>query len=129
MVFAAVRQGLISIATGSYLDMEVEQYHAIPKNDKGLFHIMIQQVEIGDLKSSIGINYKAYPNVSGTSIEKIYTIADLGDLSTMYAHRVYNAAGLRIEGNVILDNPANFDLLENGETILAFRNGILRPKQ
>lgn len=127
LVFTSILKGLASITNGSYRDFKLEQYQAIPNNEKGLFHIMIQQVAVGTLKTSIGINYQAFPNASGTSVEKIYTVADLGDLRTMHAHQLYNSDSLQIKGEVVIDRPANFELLRNGATILSFRNGILQP--
>jgi hypothetical protein len=129
MVFKSILKGLNSIASGTYFLQKVEAYQAIPKNTKGLFHILIREIQITGVITSIGVNCKSYPNQSGTALEHFYTIDDLGDLSTMHAYEVYDGEDLIISGDVHFDKPAEFDLLQGSQTILSFRKGILQPKQ
>jgi hypothetical protein len=129
MVFQSILNGLKSIASETYLLQKVEAYQAIPKNSKGIFHILIREVRITGVITSIGVNYKSYPNQSGTAVEQFYTIDDLGDLSTMHAYEVYDGEDLIIKGDIQFDKPAEFDLLQGSQTILSFRKGILQPKQ
>jgi hypothetical protein len=129
IVFTAILKGLHSIATEDYLQQTTGNYSIIPKNNKAIFHILIHQIEIAGIITSIGINYKASAGINGTSIEKIYTIEDLGDLSTMNGHQVYQAETLYIAGEITCDTPADFDLIKDDEIILSFRKGILQSKR
>lgn len=128
MVFAAILTGLHAIASASYLENTVEDYFRIPKNSKSLFHVLIRNVALSGIRTSIGINYKSTPTKSGAAITCLYTVEDVGDLSTMYAHQEYDAASMQINGEVLFNCPANFALLEGSKTILSFKQGILQSK-
>ena len=129
LVFAAILAGLQAIASASYLQNTIDNYLSIPKNTKSLFHIMICNVLYCGIRTSIGINYKPLSATGGNSVEYLYSIEDIGDLSTMHAHRKYLADNMEINGDVVLDCPANFDLVHGSETILSFKQGILHSKQ
>lgn len=119
MVFSAILVGLQAIAAKHYLKNTVENYFSIPKNSKSLFHIMIKNIDCSGTSSDIGIN----------QTKQVFIIDDIGDLSTMSAYKTYEGNALEILGDVIVDEPANFDLLDSGQTILSFRRGILQSKQ
>ena len=129
MVFAAILSGLHAVASSSYLQNTIVNYLSIPKNTKSLFHIMICNILYCGIRTSIGINYKPIPNPGENSVERFYTIKDIGDLSTMQAHQVYHADHMEISGVIVFDSPADFDLLHGSETILSFKQGILQSKQ
>jgi hypothetical protein len=129
LVFAAILAGLQAIASASYLQNTIDNYLSIPKNTKSLFHIMICNVLYCGIRTSIGINYKPLSATGGNSVEYLYSIEDIGDLSTMHAHQKYLADNMEINGDVVLDCPANFDLVHGSETILSFKQGILHSKQ
>lgn len=128
MVFAAILAGLSAISSASYLQNTTDNYLSIPKNTKSLFHILICDVLYGGIRTSIGINYKPVPTSGGNSIECFYSIEDIGHLSTMNAHQVYQANKMQIYGDIVYDCPADFDLVHGTETILSFKQGILQSK-
>jgi hypothetical protein len=128
MVFAAMLAGLQAISTKAYLTKSVDNYSVIPKNSKTLFHIMIKDIELEGIRTSIGINYKQSPGPGGLYVNHLYTIEDIGDLHTMHAYQVYDDANLKIHGPVIFDQPANFDLINGKERVLSFKHGILQSK-
>jgi hypothetical protein len=128
MVFAAILSGLHAVASSSYLQNTIVNYLSIPKNTKSLFHIMICNILYCGIRTSIGINYKPIANSGGNSVERFYTIEDIGDLSTMQAHQVYPADHMEISGVIVFDSPADFGLLHGSETILSFKQGILQSK-
>jgi len=119
MVFSSILAGLQTIATKHYLKNTVENYFSIPKNSKSLFHIMIKDMDCSGTFSDIGIN----------QTKQVFIIEDIGDLSTMSAYKTYEGNALGIVGDVTVNEPANFDLLDGGQTILSFRRGILQSKQ
>lgn len=128
MFFGAMLAGLHAIATGSFLQKTVQNYTAIPENTKSLFHILIRNIALFGIRTSIGINYKNMPAPDGSTIQRCYTVEDLGDLSLMQAHEVYDADNMQIHGDIYVDGFANFDLLDGAETILSFKQGILQSK-
>ena len=89
---------------------------------------MIRNIALFGIRASIGINYKNMPAPDGSTMQRCYTIEDLGDLSLMQAHEVYNADNMQIHGDIYVDGFANFDLLDGAETILSFKQGILQSK-
>ena len=129
MVFAAILKGLSSIASESFLSREIKDYASIPKNNKSIFHLLIHNISLSGIKTSIGINYKPWPAKDGTSINKFYTIEDIGDLSTLQAYEVYDANNHEVKGEITFDTPANFDLIQKQEIILSFKKGILQSKR
>lgn len=128
MVFAAILAGLHAISKKTYAEMTLNDYFNIPKNSKTLFHIMIKDIEIQDIRTSIGINYKPIVQPNGLEVNHFYSIEDIGDLHTMHAYRIFDGAKLKMQGTVLFDQPANFDLLDGKERVLSFKHGILQSK-
>ncbi len=126
--FSAILLGLQAIAGKTYLKQQVENYFRIPRNSKEIFHVLIQNVSLGDFSSSIGINFEALPNADATATVHTYTVEDIGDLRYSSAYHTYEASDLRLIGDVVLDQPAHFDLLQDDVVILSFRNGKLQSK-
>lgn len=123
--FAAILSGLMSIASKTYKQQNLDNYFAIPKNTKELYHILIKNVILNNVMVSIGINYEEFAEKDGLSTQKNYKIEDIGDLSFCGAYQIFEAEDLKIEGEIIFNKPANFKLLENNQTLLAFQNGKL----
>ncbi|MBB2145025.1 DUF2817 domain-containing protein [Pedobacter sp. LMG 31464] len=123
--FTAILSGLLAIATKSYEKQDLKNYFAIPKNNKQIFHMLIHGVLLGGIAVSVGINYDEYPNADGNSTFKKYSIQDIGDLSFCDAYHNYSSPSLSLNGNIILYQNANFELLDGDKTILSFENGIL----
>ena len=74
---------------------------------------------------SIGLNYKEYPVLAGTTTERIYFIDDIGDLDLWSAYQVHDSPSLNIIGKVKFDEMADFDLFNETQLILSFKKGIL----
>lgn len=123
--FGAILSGLISIATKSYEQQNLKNYFVIPKNSKQIFHVLIHNVIIDEIAVSIGINYEENPLSNGKGTLKTYSIEDIGDLSFCDAYEVFSSYSLKINGNIVLNKEANFDLLDKDQIILSFQNGKL----
>ncbi len=126
--FLAMLKGIISIATKSYLHQKTANYFAIPKNNKQIFHILIHGLTINEVKASVGINYDEYPSSDGTSSIKLYSIQDIGDLSFCDAYHTYSVVNYSLNGTIIFNENAHFQLFEENELILSFQNGELQEK-
>ncbi|MFD0941474.1 M14 family zinc carboxypeptidase [Pedobacter boryungensis] len=123
--FAAILAGLNSIATKKYPQQDLKNYFAIPKNNKQIFHILIQGILIDGIEVSIGINYDECPTSDGCSTFKTYSIQDIGDLSFCDAYQIFSASSLSLNGKIVLYQNANFELLDGGTPILSFENGTI----
>ncbi|RZK80758.1 MAG: DUF2817 domain-containing protein [Pedobacter sp.] len=117
--------GLRSICSQNYLQQNVSNYYAIPSNDKQIFHILIHNVTIGNINTSIGVNYAEQPTENGLSTIKTFVIKDIGDLNFCWAYETYKSPTHTLQGDIVLEQYANFNLLDNGEIILAFKDGLL----
>jgi hypothetical protein len=123
--FGAMISGLKSIAEKSYEQQNLDNYFNIPKNNKEIFHIMINDVMLHGITVSIGINYDEYPLADGCGTYKTFVVQDIGDLSFCDAYRIYSAHEKELKGEIDIFKNANFKLLEDGNTILSFENGNL----
>ncbi len=123
--FGAMLAGLWSIATASFSKQQLDNYFAIPKNNKQLFHILIHHINLAGIEVSIGINYEECPNPDGQSTTKTYSIQDIGDLSFCDAYQNYASTQFEIKGDIVLYQNAHFELFDQNELILSFQNGKL----
>ncbi len=101
--FLVLMQALETIATGSYTDIAVQHYEAIPPIDTKLFDVLIKNVNLPHSSSQvdIGINRTehllAHPQFYSKG-----TIEDIGDLSAYEGFSTLDATGLSaIPGKVI----------------------------
>ncbi|WAC39922.1 M14 family zinc carboxypeptidase [Pedobacter sp. SL55] len=123
--FASILSGLISIASKSYEKQTTTNYFSIPKNTKQIFHILINNLVLPGVTVSVGINYDECPNADGKSTYKNYTIQDIGDLSFCDAYEVYDVNGCQLNGNIVFNKAADFELSNEKQTILVFKDGYL----
>lgn len=124
--FASILSGLISIASKSYEKQTTTNYFSIPKNTKQIFHILINNLVLAGVTVSVGINFDECPNADGKSTYKSYSIQDIGDLSFCDAYDVYDADGCQLNGNIIFNKAADFELSNEKQTVLAFKDGYLK---
>ncbi|MEJ7559527.1 MAG: M14 family zinc carboxypeptidase [Pedobacter sp.] len=123
--FISILKGLLSIATGSFKEKNVVQYQDIPKNNKQIFHVLIQNVAVNGLTTSIGLNYEDAFNPSDLTVKRTYYIKDIGDLRYCNAYTTYEGSKLTINGFILIDSLATLDLFEKDRRILSFSYGIL----
>lgn len=124
--FASILSGLVSIASKSYEKQNTSNYFSIPQNNKQIFHIMIHNLLLDGIKVSVGINYDECPNDDGMSTYKSYSIQDIGDLSFCDAYEIYDAQHCELKGTIMFNKTANFELLMDKQSILAFKEGNLK---
>jgi hypothetical protein len=127
--FLSILAGLSSIANQSFVTHSTADYFRIPANAKEIFHILIRDVLVQDFRTSIGLNYTEEPAADGKSTTLSYMVEDIGDLRNWSAYELFEARLLRIDGELLFNKPANFNLMDGDETILSFKNGILHSKR
>jgi hypothetical protein len=123
--FMSILKGLLSISSASFREKNISQYLDIPNNDKQIFHLLIHNVTVNGLTTSVGLNYEEVYIPSEQRTKKIYYVKDIGDLRYSNAYKTYGGSKQTINEFISIDSLANLDLFENGKIILSFSNGIL----
>jgi hypothetical protein len=123
--FLSILKGLSSIVLGSFKEKTIEAYHEIPKNDKQLFHVLIDKVAVNGLITSVGLNYEESYNPDNQKLVRKYYVIDIGDLRYSNSYQCYKGEDLKINKYLTINSLANFELLQNDKKILSFSNGIL----
>ncbi len=122
--FIAILSALQSIANGSYVNNTIEEYSAIPQNDKLLFDLIIRNATINfngkDYKIDIAIKNNEKELGNGEYYYRS-TIEDIGDLSVFYGYNDIDAAGYTIHPGKIFKkgnfNPDKIDeIISEGYT-------------
>ncbi|WP_448699861.1 M14 family zinc carboxypeptidase [Mucilaginibacter sp. AW1-3] len=127
--FDAIVFALQQIASREYEQQNIDDYYNIPQNNKEIFHILISncrlQTRAGIIKTDIGLNYTEQFDLTGQTSTLIYTVADIGDLSTWGAYTYIDATEALITNPLVLDSPANFILNYGDGRLICFENGII----
>jgi hypothetical protein len=119
--YVSILSALHTIANGSYKDIPVEDYEKIPKNDRKLFDLKIENVTYELLGKEYMIDLGIFNyEVDLKGHDEFYyksSVADQGDLSTYYAYKNFNAEGYTIVQPKVakvdqIDNP--MQLLKDG---------------
>lgn len=98
--YVSILSALYTIANKSYVDIPIEDYEKIPKNDRNLFDLKIENVtyEINgkDYILDLGINRQEIDLEGHNQFYYKSTIVDQGDLSTYYGYETFDASGYKI---------------------------------
>ncbi len=98
--YVSILSALYTIAKESYLDIPIEAYEKIPRNDRKLFDLKIKNVTyelLGkDYILDLGIYRQEVDNEDHDSFYYKSTIVDQGDLSTFYGYETFDATGYKI---------------------------------
>ena len=96
--FVAILTALKSISDNSYREISVKKYWEIPRNDRKLFDLKIENLTFpylgADYTVDLGVVYEEVENQSHTEFYYVGRIADIGDLSTHFGYETLDAAGL-----------------------------------
>jgi len=129
--FDGILFALQQIASGDYQYQNIDDYYGIPQNNKEIFHILIKncrlQTKAGIIQADIGLNYTEQFDLPKQTSTLVYTVADIGDLSTWGAYEYIEATGALITSTLVIDDPANFTLKSNTQEVFDFEMGILNP--
>ena len=103
--FSILLSLLYNIAVDGVKDYEVDQYWAIPENDRKLNDLIIRGVQFPSIDHpiDISINKEEVDSEDGKSFYLEGHIEDLGDLSTFFGYEEFDANGLTYEAAKIYD--------------------------
>ena len=98
--YVSILSALYTIANQSYKDIPVEDYEEIPKNDRMLFDLKIENVTYellgNDYIIDLGIINHEVDLKGHNEFYYKSSVADQGDLSTYYAYKTFDAEGYTI---------------------------------
>ncbi|MBK7104490.1 MAG: peptidase M14 [Ignavibacteriae bacterium] len=130
--FAAILNGLYSIAKKTYKNADLEKYNSIPFNDKLLFDVLLKNLTINkngkNYLVDVGINREEiFPKNSNSYFKS--NVEDWGDLSIFYGYEEFDLSGCEIKESQIyteIDSDLtklNFDeLVKNGIGFIKIKN-------
>ena len=99
--FCMLLSAFISLAEGTYTSKDVTTYHEIPENSRQMADLIIRNLRMPtpDGNKTVDISFKSeeIQNEDATDYYTKANIDDIGDLSTSYGYREFNAAGLSLK--------------------------------
>ena len=132
--YVSILSALYGIATGKYKDISLDRYEEIPRNDRKLFDLKIEnvtyEIEGNDYILDLGIQRQEIDDASHTDFYFKSVIVDQGDLSTYYGYETFDAAGYKIVQPKVTEQAipgmSNFDRLMDYEKWVRAGFGYLR---
>ena len=95
--FIGILSAIEIIGTESYQTTGLDKYLSIPKNDRKLFDLKIENLSFSylglDFTVDLGINQQEIENKNHSDFYYLGRISDIGDLSTHYGYKTLDAAG------------------------------------
>lgn len=96
--FIAILTALKAISENSFKQVPVKKYWDIPRNDRKLFDLKIENLSFPYLGANyivdLGVVYEEIENSDHTDFYYVGRIEDIGDLSTHFGYETLDAAGL-----------------------------------
>nr|WP_299342869.1 M14 family zinc carboxypeptidase [Allomuricauda sp.] len=122
--YVSILSALYTIAKGDYKDIPIDEYEKIPRNDRKLFDLKIENATYELLGNNyildLGIRRQEIDLEGHHDFYHKSTIIDQGDLSTFYGYETFDAKGYTIVAPKIaegkFDNPTKF--LKSGTAFL-----------
>lgn len=98
--YVSILSALYTIAKESYLDIPIEDYEKIPKNDRKLFDLKLENVTYNLLGNDYVLDLGIYRQEVDIEEHQNFfyksIIVDQGDLSTFYGYETFDASGYAI---------------------------------
>jgi len=95
--YVSILSAIETISTKSYEATTLDRYMSIPKNDRKLFDLKIENLSFSylglDFKVDIGVNHIEIENKNHSEFYYLGKINDVGDLSTHYGYETLDAEG------------------------------------
>lgn len=109
--YVSILSALYTIAKESYQGIPIEDYEKIPRNDRKLFDLKIENVTYELLGKEyildLGIHRQEVDDENHDSFYYRSSISDQGDLSTYYGYETFDASGYKIVAPNTSDEAGN----------------------
>jgi len=93
--YVSILAAIHSISTDNFKNISIDEYNLIPKNDRKLFDVKINNLTFSylgkDYTVDLGIQNLESDNNTHTDFYNIGRIMDIGDLSTFYGYQTLDA--------------------------------------
>lgn len=127
--FYAIITAFKAINDASYQENDLLNYLMIPVQSQDMLHVKLTNCKIGTDENAyfidLGINYIETFDHTSRTLNKCYSLSNIGDLSTQPAHTLIDAFGLIFTGSLILDHPAEIELRDiHGQVIFELKSGF-----
>nr|WP_299382137.1 M14 family zinc carboxypeptidase [Allomuricauda sp.] len=129
--YTSILSALYTIANGSFKDIPIANYEEIPRNDRKLFDLKIENLTyelLGkDYILDLGINRQEVDLVGHNDFYYKSIIMDQGDLSTYYGYETFDATGYKVVPPYVFQGQKSqlgdmVQTLKNGVAYLSHRN-------
>jgi len=95
--FVSILSALQIISSQSYINVTLNQYLSIPKNDRKLYDLKVENLSFTYLGNNftvdLGIQYSEIENKDHSEFYYLGKISDIGDLSTHFGYETLDAKG------------------------------------
>ncbi|MDC6364658.1 MULTISPECIES: M14 family zinc carboxypeptidase [Flavobacteriaceae] len=109
--YVSILSALYTIAKGTYKDIPIDDYEKIPRNDRKLFDLKIENVTYellgNDYILDLGIQRQEIDLEDHDHFYIKSVIVDQGDLSTYYGYETFDASGYKIVPPKMYPRPIN----------------------
>ena len=99
--YVSILSAIESISSESYQSMTLDQYLSIPKNDRKLFDLKIENLAFSylglDFKIDVGIHRNEIENKDHSEFYYVGRISDIGDLSSNFGYETIDAEGFKFK--------------------------------
>jgi len=105
--FVGLLEALYAIATGHYLQSDIQAYDLLPFNAENIYDLIVRNVtfqagkNVEPLRVDVGINFELRLESKSETKTWVGTIADLGDLSTFGAFEERDGSGLVLDSSFV----------------------------
>nr|WP_299068032.1 M14 family zinc carboxypeptidase [uncultured Allomuricauda sp.] len=127
--YVSILSAIYTIANGSFNAISIEDYEKIPKNDRKLFDLKIENVTYELLGKDYVMDFGIYrQEVDDEKHDSFYNksiIVDQGDLSTYYGYETFDASGYKIVPPKIAESYDSQNPMASLKEGIAFVKGSL----
>ena len=103
--YVSILSAIYAIGSGSYREMPLEDYNAIPENNRMLFDLKIERVSYPLLGSEYLMDFGIFHNEVDKEGHRDFwnssRIGDMGDLSTYYGYETFDASGYTLREGLV----------------------------
>ena len=126
--YVSILSAIQTIAQGNYKDVSLDEYWAIPENDRKLFDLKLENLSYQLMgktyKMDLGIHRMEIDNELHSDFWYKSQISDQGDLSTYYGYETFDAEGYSvIKGKIYVNVLDSMDQMNEASALNLLDDG------
>lgn len=115
--YVSILSAIYTIANGSFKNIDIEKYSAIPENDRKLFDLKIENATYRLLGESyildVASNRLEVDKDNHSDFWYSSRVLELGDLSTYYGYETFDASGYELVSGKVYPEIVSFEQLKS----------------